>query len=376
MFPLLPAEQETKLFSAPTPPRLNLKYFDVIAKDVMNKQLVSRVRNGIVNGFSANSTRNSTIGFDFSQIEKSKEELDLKRKTVLKFQIQQCAIGPFTQPPFPNSRYPNTQPVIQNSFTIPKDPWQLDPTGEYRMIINASYPRFEGTNGLTPRADSGYLYHHAARFFNNLASAGKNSLISLLDIKNCFPSILFKEEDWAQHIIKVGKEYWVFPGGMLGSVQANDAANCIVHIVVLALRRQNIDINVYVDNFEIITPPNADGSPNFDKAIRQYTIMKDMTSKLGLNMHHPVPPSLVLGTDSIESHLGWGCNTVDMIAFVPHKKRPKILQLMRTWKTKISFSLKDMQRIVGFLNFLAGALGFLRPPLGILMGVMYAYKKK
>ena len=74
-------------------------------------------------------------------------------------------------------------------------------------------------------------------------------------IFHCFPNILFSHDEWSRQVIKVGKQFWVFPGGMLGSVQANDAANCLVESLVLVFQKKyKIDCQAYVDNFQLLIP--------------------------------------------------------------------------------------------------------------------------
>ena len=77
---------------------------------------------------------------NFSRPESSEEEMNHKLKTLEKYAAKGFAIGPFSRPPFPNSRI-SSQATVNDSFTVPKDKLEIQgPTSKRRYIVHASKP--------------------------------------------------------------------------------------------------------------------------------------------------------------------------------------------------------------------------------------------
>ena len=169
-----------------------------MSEGIVPDTIRSIVIDGINHGFRTGYRRGHYFCRDYSlKMNHDKEKLALKR---LKAEVEKgFCLGP-KQCPFPNA-WSNAQPIICQLFFRPKHKWRDD--NQFRLIGNKSYPTHGSFNDLIARADCkqfipNYSYFTFHDFIMSLERLGRNTLMSLFDVKDAFKNCRIRPDDlWA-----------------------------------------------------------------------------------------------------------------------------------------------------------------------------------
>lgn len=137
-------------------------------------------------------------------------------------------------------------------------------------------------------------------------------------------------------------------------------------------------VDIYCDNFDNVVPPLPSGKPDWVRAKREWKILVEILSSLGIPLHEHVPPTLVWGTEGpdgalIDHHLGWGgCTSPSLKVWVPKKRRAKLKSLVLAWASAKSFSCSEIASMVGVFMFLESTLRY----LGNFVGKLISFQTK
>jgi hypothetical protein len=360
-------EQQLKNQNPVSPFRVEMfKKYASYVPETLAKMVIQGLEEGWDSQYAAEGPE---YHVDWTESEVSEELEERTERTLRKYQDLGFVAGPFAgRPPFPNS-HTNQQPVVIRKFAIPKDKWAKDPeVAGYRVIFNSAFPRFVDVNSQQPRLNVGRPYYTLGKFFQRIAQLGPGCVVSFVDVVNCYMNYVVRWEDRARQVVKIRGSYYVVGVGMFGSRCAGDFNDCLTHFVldVFAKRFKMTEVRAYVDNYVNITPPKGGGEPNLSKGQEEWHKMLCVLEKFGIPLHHHVRPTTIFGVDDesqepekeprmgvdIEPFLGWGGDTVKMVAWVPKKKRVVIKQVAESWCKMQKFSLKVVLSIVGFFRYL------------------------
>jgi hypothetical protein len=112
----------------------------------------------------------------------------------------------------------------------------------------------------------------------------------------------------------------------------------------------------YVDNVFDFVPPTSAG-PDWDTAKQRAKWIFALMGALGVPFHE-----VQIGTSF--HALGWIFDTTLMTIIVSEDKRTIARQLLRKWASMCSCSLRELERLIGFLYWLSLAFFELLPSLG------------
>ena len=387
--PLAPCSKtdEERLYAEAFKSPFNVSSFKALAAKVKDQVLVKRVVDGLefghVSRFSAPGL--DAIFLDFTK--PSKSSVGLFKATTLQAYRDAggYVVGPFNRPPFPNSVNKN-QPSINHSFDIPKDRWkEWQPGMSRRFIIHGSDPEFISYNALQPRQAADRPYYTPAKHHSKTARAGRNALGAMVDMRFCYLNFVSRLSEWhRQCVLDEEGQFYVFPGGMFGSVSAGDIAHSFMTVVRDILHEvfhlRNVDI--YCDNFDNITPALPSGEPDYARANREWKLLIKVLSELGIPLHEHVPPTRAwgctneLGVD-IDDHLGWGGRTFPTMAvWVPERKRVRLGELAKKWASLKKFDCSTIAKMVGIFMSLECVLKCLNVFLSQLVNWQTACEKR
>jgi hypothetical protein len=273
--------------------------------------------------------------------------------------------GPFDAPPLPASWCKGVNMIFTKVFLIPKNKWSPN-DGLFRLITDKSTPRLSSINDNTDRADSGQPYYTFASFLAKVRQAGRGSLILLADVPTAYKHIKWSPRDWWQLGIKVGNQFYIDTTGTFGAVAAGDAWNCVAMFIVQVMHNLfNLKLfDVYVDNFDNVTPPLKDGTPDVVSAQSEAETIFKVLGDMGVPCHEIQQP-----TTSIESHLGWAIDTIAWEVSVTPQRMDLMSTLLQEWISRKRFFLRDLRSLVGLFNFVATVILCLKPSLGHLIQV-------
>ena len=312
-------------------------------------------------------------------VEQDEEEITFIRETMLKYRDLGFVAGPFkNRPPFPNSRNQN-QPSTNKCFTVPKDSTEpITPGMKRRLIVHASFPKYLSYNSHLPRLHTGRPSHTHCKFLQKVARGGRNTLVMMMDMVNCYMQFVLPVSAWHRQCVRVQDEFFVLRCGVFGSRSAGDVAENFMSVVT-DIFHEVFDmkgVDVYVDNFDNVIPPLPSGEPDWVKARNEWRMMLKVTEMLGIPIHDCVEPTLFIGGidpegREVDGHLGWGCSTFPTLkVWVTPKRRKKLTRAMAKWKSLTRFSCRDIASITGVFQSFDGVLDC----LGTFLGRMYAWK--
>ena len=362
-------EMENKLyneqkFKSP----FNLSALKALAKQVKNQDLANKVIDRIEKGhdpqFAAPGAdvryQNWATPYDDELAE------SFARKTMKTYVDKNFASGPFGgRPPFPNSQN-EAQPTVHKSFTIPKDKTEpVCPEMKRRFIVHASWPYMSSYNFHLPRQNTNREMHTSAKFLANVARAGKDALVMMMDMIDCFMNFALPVKDWHRQCVQIGEDFWVFKVGMFGSRVAGDFAENFMALITDIFREVfgMKNVGVYVDNFDNVVVAIG-GKPDWEAAKREWKMFLCLAKQIGIPVHDFVEPTLTWGARNekgieVDGHLGWGGTTTPIpMVWLTQKRISKLERAVANWEQSDKFSCKDLASMAGVFQSFAIVLKF------------------
>ena len=258
-------------------------------------------------------------------------ELSLNRK-----------IGPFLTPPFANF-------VGSPMGAIPKK--RSMPT-KWRIINDLSWPAGHSINDGIPKELFFCTYDTIDHAISQLKLHGQGALMSKLDLSDAFRHILVRREDWEL----LGSTWQVDINGTLTTAYFVDAflpfglrsspALFLKYVDILSFTMRDRGASPvwnYLDDFWTCGPPDPDPQcqTNLD-------VMLNTCADLGFNSN---PAKTVVPCTTLEL-LGIELDSVTQEARISQTRLDETLNLLRTWQTKASCTKRQLQSLIGKLNFI------------------------
>ena len=260
------------------------------------------------------------------------------------------------RPPFPNPHDPEAQAHITNDFAIPKDKYQaesVEDSDRIRPVAHRSFPKRQSHNDRTLRMDSGEPYYTAMDFAMKVVMCARLCWMWFMDVPSAYKLLIVRAADWHQQVYKCRGWYFVDKTCVFGSVAAADHWNCFITCVmdIVSNLLRTHSINAFVDNIDCVVSSR-------EVSWRLFSLARKVFEFLGIPIHELVGP-----TQCIESHLGWGYDTIAWVIFVPKVKRKFLLDFFQKWHLKHSCTLKELEQLVGLFQWLAVVFRAIRPAL-------------
>jgi hypothetical protein len=111
------------------------------------------------------------------------------------------------------------------------------------------------------------------------------------------------------------------------------------------------------------------GVPDTTRAKKDAEAILGLFEQLGLPFHEVEGP-----TTRVESHLGWGIDTMKWEIFIPPKRLEVASSLLETWISMKRCKLRDLASFCGFFQFIAMPFECLKPPLGHVIHLQTKYQ--
>jgi len=247
--------------------------------------------------------------------------------------------------------FPGHSPPLFNLICNPISgaPKRFSPD-EIRMVKDMSFPR-NGTS-VNELVDEGVTRNITVRMICNLiATLGKGTLIWTFDVQSAYKQIKVIMDDWhLQGETSPAGFAWAsvcdFGGRNSGHrwEEYGSAIEFMVrhHTLVSAIAR-------YVDDFIALVRPSIDGLPDIKRAHTVRTQVIELCSILGVPIPEPKqkgPSTRVVGV------LGWTFDTVLMQLSVTDERRRMCLAMLSEWLNRSSASMRELQSLVGLLQYL------------------------
>lgn len=289
----------------------------------------------------------------------------LHTKIIKEIQAGRVA-GPFLSIPFPNLQ-------ISPVGLVPKK------DGDFRLIHHLSYPKNKSINDFIDEKLCSVKYSTIDQAANMVSNLGRGALLSKTDVKSAFRLLPISPADFSLLGFKVMVNmenkmvtYYFFdkmlPFGSSISCALWEKFATFLHWLVVATSH-NSDILHYLDDF-LFGESNTNCQPG-----HTLQSFKNICIKMGIPvaLDKTCPPSTCL------VFLGIEFDTVEMTMRLPSDKLLELRQKIITAIQAKKISLRDMQSLLGSLNFacrvIAPGRAFCRRLINSTLGIKKPYHK-
>lgn len=295
-----------------------------------DKEKKEHLVNGFKNGFKI-GYQGSRCFRSSANLKSASEQTDEVDKKINKEVEAGRVAGPFPSTPFKNLQ-------ISPIGIVPKKD-----SGAFRLIHHLSFPEGNSINDHITDDMKTVSYASVDDAIQILLQVGKNAYMCKTDISNAFRIIPIHPDDFELLGIKWKGNFFYdrcLPFGCSSSCAIFE--NFSSALQWMAQNKCNIPHIVHLlDDFLIISPPNRDlGNKHLE-------IFLKLCSTLGV----PIKEEKTEYAQTTMTFLGIELDSVAMEARLPPEKIKKIQDLLLIFKRKKKATLKELQSLIGLLNF-------------------------
>lgn len=269
---------------------------------------------------------------------------------------RECAagriVGPFTTSPFPDFR-------TSHLGIVPKK----DPS-ECRLIHHLSYPEGASVNDFIPDIYSTVKYASVGDASKSIKRLGRGCFMAKTDVKSAFRIIPIHPADYSLLGLKWENLYYfdrTLPMGLSSSCATFEAVSTALEWISIHHLGAKSVLHI-LDDFLFIAPTK-------DHCTRDLSNFVSLCEYIGV----PLAPEKTVGPDSVLQFAGIILDSVRMEARLPDDKLAKCRQLLTVFLARRSVCLKELQSLIGLLNFtclvVVPGRAFLRRLIDLTKGV-------
>lgn len=244
--------------------------------------------------------------------------------------------GPFRDLPISNLR-------ISPIGVVPKG----DKSG-WRFITHLSFPKFNSVNFFKDPEESSVKYTSFDSVIQMIAKIGQGAFIAKCDIKSAFRLLPICPGDFDLLGFMFDDMYYIDKCLPMGcSVSCKVFEEFATFLNWLAIIKSHVDtlIDYYLDDF-IFAGHNA-------------SVCKDTMSTFHSICHDigvPLAEDKTVGPTTCLTFLGLEIDTIEMLVRVPHPKCVELQNLLKQLSPLKKVTLKQLQSVLGKLNFFTRAI--------------------
>ena len=262
--------------------------------------------------------------------------------------------GPFLEPPFHEGF------IMSPIGVVPKGD-----TDQFRLIQNLSFPENGSINDGIVSEMKTVNYASIDNAISKLKNFGSGALMSKTDIDSAFRLIPVSPNDYSILGIKFNGRYYndrCLPMGCSSSCHIFERFSTALEWIAIN-KFGIISIIHYLDDFLILGPPNS------NQCHTDLNNFLSMCKQIGV----PIKAEKTVQPSNVILFLGIELDSVSKIARLPQAKLIKIQNAIENLMAKTSVSLKDIQSLIGLLNFACQVITpgrpFLRRLIALTMGI-------
>ena len=334
--------------NVPTPVRVDRLKFLLSGYD---PSIADRLVSGFQNGFQlhfqgqrlSRSSHNLQSAFENMSVVNNKLE-----KEILAGRIA----GPFNEPPFSSF-------IISPLGVVPKKT-----PGEFRMIHHLSFPNGASVNDGIPAEFSSVQYATISDAIHLIKKVGKDCFMGKTDIKNAFRIVPIHPNDY-NVLGMIWKEKYYYDKCMPMGCSSSCSTFELFSSALEWIARDKLKINHLIhvlDDFFVVAPTSA-------LCEKQITLFVEMCHYLGVS----IAPEKTFGPSNVLSFVGIELDATKFEARLPEDKIEKCKQLISDFLKRKKATLKEVQSLVGLLNFACSVIvpgrAFLRRLIDLTIGI-------
>lgn len=260
--------------------------------------------------------------------------------------------GPFPSPPFPDLQL---SPI---GLVEKKTP------GQFRLIHHLSYPHGESINDGISDAEAHVQYQTVDHAIKHIQQLGSGCFLAKTDIADAFRIVPLHPEDYHLFGFHWKDQYYFdkcLPMGCRSSCRLFESLSEALQWV--ATVRLGIDHVAHVlDDFLFLARSEEACRKHLEAFLR-------MCDQVGI----PIAPEKTTGPSQVLTFLGIEIDSIEMVVRLPEDKVIKCRTLVDKCLQKEKIKLRDLQVVIGSLNFACSVVvpgrAFLRRLIDATIGV-------
>ena len=245
--------------------------------------------------------------------------------------------GPFNSPPFSNLQ-------VSPIGVIPKKH-----SDKFRLIFHLSYPKTGGSiNSRISKEDYSLQYTKIDNAVKALLTFGPGTFMAKTDIESAFRIFPIHRDDWELLGMLWEDKYYVdlfLPFGLRSApFKFNSLSIAIAWILLFKCLISYVDF--ILDDFLIMEPSSS--SPPYDQPCKISLEAMLLTMK---NLGIPISLHKTEGPVTVIQFLGILLDSNRMEARPPDDKVQRLWEELSQWHNEKSATLRELQSLIGTLNF-------------------------
>lgn len=268
-------------------------------------------------------------------------------------------IGPFISRPFANFQvYPLGLVPKKNS-------------SKWRTIFHLSYPKSSNSsvNANIASEDYSLQYVRIDDAIRILLTLGPNCFMAKTDVQSAFRNIPVHPDDWELLGMQWRGLYFfdrVLPFGLRSAPYIfNMLSDALEWILINQLGVSNV-LHILDDFFLAEAAPRSSCLTSLCKLLCLFT-----------ELDVPIAPGKTFAPSQTLEFLGITLDSVRMLAYLPQDKLSQARTLIENWRKRSSCKLKELQSLIGVLQFacrvVAPGRTFLRRMISLTRGIKQPY---
>lgn len=270
------------------------------------------------------------IGGETTNLKSVSDHLD-ETKSKIQSEVELGRIsGPFDSKPITNLR-------VSPIGLVPKA------DGKWRLITHLSFPDNQGVNHFIDPDKCSVTYASLDQALELITTMGKRTQLAKMDVKSAFRLLIIHPGDFDLLGFKFEGKYYIDKCLPMGCAMSCCLFEKFATFLQWELeRRTGLDtVFHYLDDFLFL------GHAGSDECTRLMEGFTDLSDHIGLPLAH----DKTVGPATKIVFLGLEIDTDDMVVRIPPDKVDQLKSLLNFAMVKRSLRLKEIQSLVGSLNF-------------------------
>lgn len=324
----------------PLDTKINVSYFREMLFDYRNNRICDFLEFGFPLDFRGDVNEFPLVS-EIWKYKNHKGAIDFPQDMIKYLQKEsenQAILGPFKKNPF------STNLIISPLNSVPKKD-----SSERRVIVDLSFPKSHAINDFISKEDylgesTDLIFPKVDDFVQLIKSKGRGCLLFKKDLRRAYRQIPICPSSYSLVAYVWNKHIFCDCVLTMGLRNAASICQSVTNAVVFILFKLGIMILNYLDDLA--------GAETKSNAQFAYDTLGMVLSKCGLEeaKDKACPPSEVM------IFLGILFNTVSMTMEVTEERLQEIRDLVILWLHYDSVSLKQIQSLIGKLNFVASCV--------------------
>ena len=332
---------------------INLKNLKKMLKNYPNKKAAEFLDRGFSEGFDLNYT-GPRMPVDLPNLKSVENNMEIAREKILKELKLGRYMGPFASRPLDNLR---SSPI---GLVPKKSP------GEYRLINHLSFPPGYSVNDFIADECCKVEYTSFDKAADMIAQTGRGAELAKEDIKSAFRLLPISPKDFELLGVKFEGQYYIdkcLPMGVRNAPAYFEQFSTFIEHCVKVQSGSDRVIH-YMDDFLCIGPAKSMGV----SCHRVVQALKSVCEELGI----PLAQEKSEGPTTRLTFLSLELDSSLMQVRVPHDKLAKARSKISKVLSLKTTAVKEIQSLVGLLNFICRAVrpgrAFLRRLIDLTQG--------